>query len=107
MPAYDYSCDACGPFTTVRPMLEYALPMDCPGCGQSSPRALLQVPALAVMGAGQRRAHATNERSAHAPRLASSGAHRAGCSCCSPKAKTTKPEAAKSFPAARPWMISH
>ena len=107
MPAYDYLCGECGPFTSVRPMAEYALPQDCPACGQGAPRALLQVPGIALMAAGQRRAHATNERSAHAPRLASGGAHRAGCKCCSPAAKPAGPAAAKSFPSQRPWMISH
>ena len=105
MPAYDYACAGCGPFTAVRPMAEYALPKDCPGCGQPTPRALLRVPSLAMMSAGQRTAHATNERSAHAPRLSSPGQHRPGCSCCSPA--KAKPAAAKSFPSQRPWMISH
>jgi putative FmdB family regulatory protein len=111
MPAYDYGCEACGPFTLMRPMAEYALPQDCPECGQSSSRALLTVPNIAAMGTARRAAHATNERSAHAPRLASaSGRHRTGCSCCSPGAKrtaTAESAAAKSFPNQRPWMISH
>ncbi len=105
MPAYDYDCRSCGPFTLMRPMAEYALAQDCPECGQSTPRALLTVPNIAAMGTARRAAFATNERSAHAPRLASaSGKHRAGCGCCSPSAK---PAAAKSFPSQRPWMISH
>ncbi len=107
MPAYDYLCDECGPFTSVRPMLEYAMPQECPGCGRGAPRALLQVPSIALMAASTRRAHATNERSASAPRLASGGAHRAGCQCCAPKPKQATPAAAKSFPSQRPWMISH
>ena len=102
MPAYDYACPVWGPFTTVRPMVEYARPQECPECGEESPRALLQVPGIAVMGAGQRRAHATNERSANAPRLAS--AHGASCQCCKPKKAAG---AAKGFPSQRPWMISH
>ena len=106
MPAYDYMCKACGPFTEVRPMLEYALPMACPICRQTSPRALLQVPGIAAMSTGQRKAHATNERSAHAPRVRSGG-HGAGCKCCSSGSKRTAPAAAKTFPSARPWMISH
>ena len=106
MPTYDYLCAACGSFTALRPMADYAEPQDCPGCGQSSRRAMLTVPGISSMSSGQRTAHATNERSAHAPRLSSAGAHRPGCHCCSPnKAKAST--AAKSFPAQRPWMISH
>jgi putative FmdB family regulatory protein len=107
MPVYDYACGTCGVFTALRPMADYALPLDCPDCGQSAPRALLQVPGISVMASGQRRAHAANERSAHAPRLASAGAHGAGCGCCKPAGKPAGPAAAKSFPSQRPWMICH
>ncbi len=104
MPSYDYLCATCGSFTALRPMADYAAPQDCPGCGRSAGRAMLSVPNIAAMPAGKRHAHATNERSANAPRLS----HRPGCSCCSPaKPKTTGPAAAKSFPSQRPWMISH
>lgn len=106
MPTYDYLCEDCGSFTALRPMLEYAEPANCPGCGQSARRAMLTVPSIAMMSTGQRKAHATNERSANAPRLSSAGAHRSGCKCCSP-ARAKAPAMAKSFPAARPWMISH
>ena len=106
MPTYDYLCTECGSFSALRPMADYAAPQDCPGCGQSSRRAMLTVPNIAAMPAGRRNAFATNERSANAPRLSSAGSHRAGCSCCSP-AKAEAPQAAKSFPAQRPWMISH
>ncbi len=104
MPSYDYLCAACGPFTAVRPMVAYAEPQDCPECGQSCGRAMLTGPGISSMSPGQRTAHATNERSAHAPRLSSAGPHRAGCQCCSAK---KAPAAAKSFPSQRPWMISH
>jgi putative FmdB family regulatory protein len=107
MPVYDYACETCGVFTAMRPMADYALPLDCPDCGRAAPRALLQVPGIAVMASGQRRAHAANERSAHAPRLSSAGGHGAGCACCKPAAKAAGPAAAKSFPSQRPWMISH
>ena len=111
MPVYDYECQSCGVFTERRPMSDYALPMACPDCGSPAPRAFLVAPALASMDAGRRVAFATNERSAHAPKLSSN--HGAGCSCCSQKklklpSKTrTAADGAKSFPAARPWMISH
>ena len=105
MPVYDYACDACGPFTVLRPMAQFRDPHECPDCGVECVRAFLTAPNLASMDAGRRKAHAVNERSAHAPRRSS--AHGAGCSCCStPKAKTN-PGSPKSFPNARPWMISH
>jgi len=109
MPVYDYSCEACGPFTVLRPMAQFQDPHDCPDCGGACGRAFLTAPRIAGMDASLRAAHATNERSRHAPRR--SGTHGAGCGCCAPKGtgKTTAaaPAAAKSFPNARPWMISH
>ena len=107
MPVYDYGCAQCGPFTELRPMVEFADPQPCPGCGEASPRMILTAPGLAMMDGGRRRASATNERSANAPqRSSASGRHAPGCGCCS-TAKPAAPAAAKSFPAARPWMISH
>ena len=104
MPVYDYLCETCGPFTEARPMAEFAAPQACPECAQAAPRALLSVPALAMMPAARRAAFATNERSANAPRRG----HAAGCGCCAPRrGKLAAEPAAKSFPAARPWMLSH
>lgn len=112
MPEYDYMCEQCGPFSEIRPMALYADPQPCPGCRQPAPRALLTMPALGIMDAGRRNAHATNERSAHAPTVSSR--HPSGCACCSgprPGAALTAakaaPPAAKGFPGTRPWMISH
>ena len=67
MPVYDYLCGRCGPFTEMRPMAECDLPSDCPDCGRQAPRAFLTAPYFSAMSAERRRAHATNERSAHAP----------------------------------------
>ena len=108
MPVYDYLCEECGPFTALRPMAEYREPCDCPDCGVSTPRAVLNAPRLALMSASRKSGHETNERSRHAPRRSS--AHGAGCACCSTGTKTSaaaSPGGAKSFPSARPWMISH
>lgn len=108
MPVYDYECSGCGIFTALRPMSQHAAPMDCPVCGIGAPRVLISAPALAGMDAGRRRAFAVNERSAHAPTLSS--AHGSGCSCCKPGTaigNRGKLGGAKSFPQARPWMISH
>ena len=106
MPVYEYECAQCGPFSTFRPMADYALPCPCDLCGTPAPRAYLTAPALATMDAGKRKSIAVNERSANAPRR-SGGAHPPGCGCCGSKPASRTPAAAKSFPGARPWMISH
>ena len=112
MPVYEYLCNDCGPFTEMRPMAECGEPKDCPRCGDEAPRAYLTAPYCAAMPAERRLAHATNERSAHAPQALSQmkAAHGAGCSCCTGKpmrrARRGK-NGAKSFPGSRPWMISH
>jgi putative FmdB family regulatory protein len=112
MPVYEYLCEDCGPFTQIRAMAEYELPSDCPDCGASAPRVILTAPHCSTMAPELRRAHATNERSAHAPRTLSSskGSHAAGCSCCTGKSSRMTlrgKNGSKSFPSSRPWMISH
>lgn len=108
MPTYEYLCPDCGPFEAVRPMAEYQAPHPCDGCGADAPRAILSAPVFAGMDAGQRRAHATNERSAHVPKRTALG-HGAGCRCCrsSTNRSATQPGSLKGKPSARPWMISH
>jgi|HubBroStandDraft_1064217.scaffolds.fasta_scaffold172970_1 putative FmdB family regulatory protein len=103
MPAYDYACSRCGPFTEQRPMAEYQEPQACPNCGETAPRVLARAPGIAAMDGARRLARATNERSAHAPRR-SAGGHGAGCAHCAGAGRA--PET-KAFPSARPWMISH
>jgi putative FmdB family regulatory protein len=117
MPVYDYLCARCGPFTDMRPMADCDLSHECPSCGQHAPRAFLTAPYFATMSAERRLAHATNERSASAPRALSSlrQAHGSGCSCCAGKPlrstaqrrTATNRGDAKSFPTRRPWMLSH
>lgn len=109
MPVYEYACAEHGVFEAMRPMSEFAAPCDCPDCGVAAPRVMVTVPRLALMDGGRRSAHATNERSAHEPK--STRKHGPGCSCCG-GAKTSsgtlhRPDGSKSFPAKRPWMISH
>lgn len=111
MPVYDYECSECGVFTALRPMERHADPLECPDCGVDAPRVFLTMPALAMMDSGRRTAISVNERSSHEPKLSSQ--HGAGCSCCGPSKglKNTRTavakSGAKSFPSARPWMISH
>jgi putative FmdB family regulatory protein len=115
MPVYEYLCSACGPFTEIRPMAEYDKPQPCPECQRKAPRVLLTAPRFSTMSVELRTAHATNERSAAAPSTLSAlkSQHEAGCSCCSGLSnkkgrKTARGKnGAKSFPGARPWMISH
>lgn len=113
MPVYDYLCDSCGPFTVMRPMSECAEPHDCPDCGAAAARAILTAPYFSSMSQIARKVAATNERSAHAPRSFAEyqAKHGANCSCCSGNKRGSKAlrskDGAKSFPNARPWMISH
>jgi hypothetical protein len=74
---------------------------------------ILTAPNFFCMPADRRKAIATNERSAHAPKASAEykASHGPGCGCCSGKQpsrlmRKTK-SGAKSFPTARPWMISH
>jgi putative FmdB family regulatory protein len=113
MPVYDYECEDCGPFTVMRPMSECDAPHDCPDCGAAAARAWLTAPNFSTMSAERRVAHATNERSSHAPTTSADykAKHGSGCSCCSGK-KTSRfvnrsKTGSKSFPSSRPWMISH
>ena len=113
MPVYDYLCSECGPFTEMRPMAECDAPQPCPDCAVLAPRAWLTAPHFALMSAERRLAHATNERSAHAPQPLAEfkTRHGAGCACCSgrfSKRSVMKGKnGAKSFPGSSPWMISH
>ena len=68
MPVYDYLCNDCGPFTDMRPMAECDAPQDCPQCESESPRVILTAPNFFCMPSDKRKAHATNERSANAPK---------------------------------------
>lgn len=116
MPVYEYMCESCGDFTAMRPMSEYLAPQPCPDCGGTAPRVMLTAPAFSGLSREVRTAHATNERASHAPMNTGEykAKHASGCSCCSGMKSRTKAgktatakSGAKSFPSARPWMISH
>ena len=113
MPVYEYLCNDCGPFKDMRPMAECDDPQDCPHCETESPRVILTAPAFFCMPSDKRKAAATNERSSNAPMTSAEykAKHGPGCGCCSSKkparlVKQTR-SGGKSFPTARPWMISH
>ncbi len=112
MPVYEYLCEECGPFTEIRPMAEFQSPCECPECAAQAPRVLLTAPNFACMPANERKARSINEASAHAPKTLDQykASHAPGCGCCSgrPSRLVAKTKSgAKSFPTARPWMISH
>jgi len=110
MPPYEYLCARCGPFTQMRSMAEYDLPAGCPQCASEAPRVILTAPNCSTLSAQARIAHATNERSANAPRRLSTQPHSAGCSCCSGRTNRMVRKGkggSKSFPNSRPWMICH
>jgi putative FmdB family regulatory protein len=109
MPVYDYLCTDCGPFSELKPMSAFSDPCGCPACGQSSERAILRAPFIAGMDATKRTSIAVNERSSHEPKSSRMSGHGSGCGCCKPLGSKTRtsPSGAKSFPSARPWMISH
>ncbi|PKQ08476.1 MAG: FmdB family transcriptional regulator [Alphaproteobacteria bacterium HGW-Alphaproteobacteria-10] len=110
MPVYEYWCESHGLFTSLRSMASFAEPCDCPDCGALAPRVMFTPPHVAGGDRGRMKAHAINERAADSPKRLSG--HGPGCSCCggtSKKGRATlhRPDGTKSFPSARPWMISH
>ncbi|MEM7496458.1 MAG: zinc ribbon domain-containing protein [Pseudomonadota bacterium] len=108
MPVYEYECASHGRFEQMRPMAQFDRPCPCPACGAEAPR-VTALPRLAVLSTGDRHAHATNERAQHEPK--STRSHGPGCGCCGGGRKASKTlrraDGSKSFPAKRPWMISH
>jgi putative FmdB family regulatory protein len=110
MPTYEYECSDCGSFTANQPMAQYQEPQACPECSQLAPRALISAPAFAAMPGGTRKAHAINEKAAHAPKSSKEHVHSSGCGCGGKIGKSATVQAkdgSKAFPNKRPWMISH
>jgi putative FmdB family regulatory protein len=114
MPVYEYECGHCGVFSASKPMSEYRAPHACPECGILAQRALVTAPAFAGMPAVTRTAHTVNEKAKHEPQTLAERAarHGPGCGCCgstsSKPSRTMKAkDGSKTFPSARPWMISH
>ncbi|PID59579.1 MAG: FmdB family transcriptional regulator [Gammaproteobacteria bacterium] len=112
MPIYDYHCASCGSFSSLQALSAYDQPCACPVCHSPCDRVFLEAPSLALMSDSRRRACTTNERARHEPRRAT-GQHPPGCACCSAgqgsrRAGThVREDGVKSFPASRPWQISH
>ncbi|KND58690.1 putative regulatory protein [Candidatus Burkholderia verschuerenii] len=74
MPVYDYECEDCGTFETVRRISERDEPAACPQCHAVAPRVTVGAPSFGKSGG----AADTDD--------AGSGiygmTHRGGCMCC-------------------------
>ena len=81
MPIYDYECEACGPFTAMRPMAEFRDPCACPECGAGAKRTFLRAPAITGMDPTRHSALASNGHDVSSQR-ATKAPHPAGCGCC-------------------------
>ena len=90
MPVYEYLCNDCGPFTDMRPMAECDLPQDCPQCESESPRVILTAPNFFCMPSDKRKAHATNERSANAPKTLASTRPRTARAAAAARARSRR-----------------
>ncbi len=98
MPIYEYLCNHCGVFTSLRKMDESAQNCVCPQCGADAQR-ILSAPHLSALSSAVRKAHQHNEASAEKPRLAAKerGHSAAGC-------RQHGSQVARN---GRPWMLSH
>ena len=105
MPVYEYYCEPCDElFTRLRPIAEYRDPASCPSCSLPAPHIVATAPRLNTLSAGIRKAHQTNERSRHEPRV--SRPHVCGAGCSHSHAPS-KPPAYKRQNGKRPWMLGH
>lgn len=112
MPLYEYECPVHGAFSALRRLDARNEPCPCAVCGAASPRGAVGAAMLAALPEAARRAHAANERSAHAPQNLAQyrTRHRPGCGCCGGGTARRAPGAAgamKGFAGRRPWQISH
>ena len=119
MPTYDYSCNSCGSFDTIRAISMRDQPAPCPECGQLSDRVLVFGSNLSCVDAQTRQAMEGNERASHLPISSrdydsnkySRLRHPNGCGCCvsgiKKSATRTFENGNKTFLGKRPWMISH
>lgn len=113
MPVYTYQCSTCGSFDALRAVEERNHALACPACARATQRVIV-APHLALMNPIMRRAHKTNERSQHAPRLStghtcsSDCGHAPGTSMRKKRVLETRLGKAQAQKAsARPWMLGH
>ncbi|MCX4148930.1 zinc ribbon domain-containing protein [Paraburkholderia madseniana] len=72
MPIYEYACDACGTFDSIRPVARRDERTPCPDCGLLSPR----IASGATVLLAQRGETMPAEEGAYGFR------HQGGCGCC-------------------------
>ena len=116
MPLYDYKCKDHGLFHELATFDDSAKPAPCPSCNAMSARVILLSSTVLGMAPERRNAFETNERASHEPahstkeRRAFDHQHAKGCGCTEKKPSRFMiytPDGGKTFPTARPWMISH
>lgn len=106
MPIYEYDCEGCGHlFTQLRPMSAHQEPAACPTCAGMARRVMATAPRLNTLRDTLRKAHETNERSAHEPRL--SHGHRCTASCSHKQQESSAGTLARQQTGKRPWMLGH
>ena len=107
MPAYEFKCAHCGPFTQLRPLSQSSGPANCPACGALVPK-IFSVIHLRAMRPENRTAWERNERSAHQPHVCGAGCSH-GSAKPKPRADPAKRPALESSKKRnrRPWMLGH
>jgi len=109
MPLYEYLCTKCDDvFTKQNTILNYKQTSPCPDCGQAAKRNIFSAPSLNAMNPITRKAHQTNERSAHEPKVRNKHRHVCSSSCNHSHEKSAKvTNELKQQNGKRPWMIGH
>ena len=109
MPLYEYFCTKCDDaFTQFNTILNYKQSSPCPDCGQPSKRKIFSAPNVNAMNPITRKAHQTNEKSAHEPKVRNKHEHVCSSSCNHSHASTQKStNELKQQNGRRPWMLGH
>jgi putative FmdB family regulatory protein len=76
VPIYSFTCEACGAFDVVRPVVEASAAARCPRCAGEA-RRLFTPPGLSVLAKPLRAARDMEEKSAHEPDVVSTKQGRA------------------------------
>ena len=117
MPNYEFDCKDCGTFTLHRAVEERNESAQCPDCEAPAQR-IISMPGLSLMAAPQRKAHARNEKSRHAPDVMQRHSCNSRCGCgksnagpgSKPKRTVEVPKLGKLLTgrkSQRPWMLGH
>lgn len=108
MPIYEFECEHCGRFETLRRLSQSSEGSACPHCGTDSPR-VFSAPRLAALSPSIRNAHERNERARHEPKQvqknasAGDGKHHHGPGCNHGGHQLRASTGAGN----RPWMLGH